>query len=136
MKSIIIHLKKIINVWCEAKSISSATSYVPKDGKNKYYDQLKVRALALDLSYVETLFVIFRFVVEGVNDNNPFIHDALKPAIENLQRLNSDEDFIAKSSFKCLGISIPITFKENKVDMTESFYKGDFSKWKWELLSM
>lgn len=127
---------KEFNVWCEAKSISSATSYVPKDGKNKYYDQLKVRALALDLSYVETLFVIFRFVVEGVNDNNPFIHDALKPAIENLQRLNSDEDFIAKSSFKCLGISIPITFKENKVDMTESFYKGDFSKWKWELLSM
>lgn len=127
---------KEFNVWCEAKSISTATSYVPKDGKNKYCDQLKARALALNLPHLETLLVIFRFVVIGVNQDEAFIHEALKPAIKNLQNLNNDQDFTAKSNFKCLGISIPITFKQNRVDMTESFYKGDFSQWKWEMLTL
>lgn len=123
-------------VWCEVKTISSATDYSADDKGPKYYKQLKARALALSEKEqpVEILFIIFRFVVSGVNDKEAFIHEKLKPAIAYLQSLNDDEAFSRRAKFKCLGVTIPVSFKENKINMTKGFYRGDFSTWIWERL--
>lgn len=120
-------------VWAEVKAISTATSY--KQG-SKYYAQLKSRILGLGCPYLETLFIVFRFVFKDINAHKPFIHEGLKPAISNLQGLNADIDLKDKSKFKCLGVSIPAKFTGNKIDITESFYKGDFSQWTWEELKV
>ncbi len=124
------------NVWAEAKASSTAEGYAKEEAWNKYYKQLKSRTLALDEPFLETLFIVFRFVVVGINDTKPFANELLKTTVEHLQKLNSDLDLTGKSHFRCLGVSIPANFKGNKIDMTESFYKGDFDKWTWEEITV
>jgi len=101
--------------------------------KAKYYKQLKARILYLNKPFLETLLIVYRFVIDGMPDDT-FLNDKLKDSLLFLQKLNSDEEFIGKSKFKCIGISIPVNFKDNRIDMTENFYTGGFSSWKWEEL--
>lgn len=120
------------NVWAEAKAISTAEGYMKAESADKYYAQLKSRILALNEPHLETLFIVFRFVFKEINDNTPFLNERLKVAVANLEKLNSDTDIRDKATFKCFGVSIPVNFKGDRVDLTESFYKGDFSQWTWE----
>ena len=123
------------DVWAESKAITAAEIYYKKIGTdNDYYKQLKARVLSLNLPYIETLFIVFRFVFTGVNDQEPFISQDLNKVLCHLQKLNEDEALKGKSKFRCFGISIPTNFSGNKIDLTENFYKGGFSTWTWKEL--
>lgn len=124
------------NVWAEAKAFSAAQGYAAEEAGNKYYTQLKSRILALNQPYLETLFIVFRFVFKDINEEVDFVNEPLKTALAHLQKLNTDPDLVGKSKFRCLGISIPANFKGNRIDLTESFYKGDFNKWTWEEITV
>jgi hypothetical protein len=126
---------KKYNVWGEIKAYSTAVGYA-RDTDDKYYKQLKARVLALNQPYVEILFIVFRFVFQDINKDSPFAIEPLKKVVGQLQTLETDAVLLNKVKFKCLGISIPANFKGNKIDLTESFYKGDFSKWNWEVISI
>jgi CRISPR/Cas system-associated protein Csm6 len=119
------------DVWGEAKAKSSAERYNEDGGK--YYNQLKARILYLDKPFIEMLLIIYRFTIDGIH-NEPFLTERLKSSLSYLKKLNADSDLQGKSRFRCFGVSIPINFKGNKIDLTESFYKADFSKWEWEEL--
>jgi len=118
--------------WVEVKALSTAQGYGKEEGWVKYYRQLKARVLALDKPYLETLFIVFRFYVQGINDPDFSRYELLQTAVGHLGKLNSDPDLNGKCKFRCLGISIPISFRKNRVDLTENFYKGNFTNWIWE----
>lgn len=117
-------------VWGEAKAISAASDYKKLIGTKKdYYLQLKARGLVCqELGQEgENLFIVFRFVFKGINDQDDFLNDDLVGTLKHLSGLNSD---LKEGSFKALGVNIPLKFKDSKIDFTP-FYKGDFKQWKW-----
>ncbi|MCB0650817.1 MAG: hypothetical protein KDC85_06040 [Saprospiraceae bacterium] len=122
-------------VWLESKAFSAAEGYANKiDKKGDYYLQLKARILAMNYAFLETLFVVFRFVFKGINDTEPFVNENLAKVIKHLNKLNQDPEIKDKSRFRCLGVNILAKFDDNKIDVTESFYKGKFEDWTWEEL--
>jgi CRISPR/Cas system-associated protein Csm6 len=123
-------------VWAESKAFSAACVYLSEIGKPKdYLFQLKARGLALYQAHsqpTELLFLVFRFVIPGITDREGFLEsDHFKRVLTHLTTLNTDPDLSGKSSFRCMGISIPVGFKGEQLDLTD-FYKGNFHRWVFE----
>jgi len=123
-------------VWAESKAYSTACDYHSSIGKDEdYYFQLKARALSLKqhIDSIELLLLVFRFVFEGLNDN-PFLGSShFKKGLARFEELNEDQDIKDFASFRCLGITIPVDFSKDRIDLTK-FYKGDFQNWTFEEL--
>lgn len=119
-------------VWGEAKAYTAALEYNKLiDKKKDYYLQLKSRALtsaSLNQPF-ENLFIVFRFIFNGVNDDQLSTPE-LEHILRHLNELNNDSEINEYASFKAIGVNIPLKFKGNKVDFTD-FYKGNSKDWKW-----
>lgn len=123
-------------VWAESKAYSTACNYHKKIRKDEdYFFQLKARAKSIEKYFdsMESLFLVFRFVIKDINDNHFLDSKQFKDVLKRFEELNEDEDLKGIASFRCIGISIPIDFDKDRIDFT-SFYKGDFSNWIFEEL--
>lgn len=123
-------------IWAESKAFSAACGL-----KEEYYSQLKARALALYSLYsstkpkVEVLLLVFRFTFKDLNDDHMLASDSFKAVLQKLQKLNSDPDISDFTSFRCVGISIPLEFQKDKINF-DPFNKGEFNKWQFEELQV
>jgi putative CRISPR-associated protein (TIGR02619 family) len=127
-------------VWAESKAFSAACDYSSVIGRSKdYLFQLKARGLAFYQARSkpsELLFLVFRFVIPGITDQEGFLEsDHFKKVLTHLYKLNTDPDLSGKSSFRCIGISIPVGFKGAQLDLTD-FYKGHFHRWVFEEIQL
>lgn len=125
-------------VWVESKAFKIASSFNEND--NKYYTQLKARAIAAKSSdeyeNIEILYLVFRFVFKKVNDEANFLdNDSFKAQLQNLQKINLDPEIREFTSFRCVGITIPLEFRGDKINF-DPFHKAEFKKWKFEELKI